>query len=121
MPTITYPVWETTASNHCGGSSFTYFGDKDKMWENSTALADHFFVLATNGSCQFALKRLDGLDNTILLGDLDMTDVLRSSIASSRDSPAFETVEGQMNCGSDAGSDGEVNFERTLRDPGSTN
>ena len=50
-----------------------------------------------------------------------MTDVLRSSIASSRDSPAFETVEGQMNCGSDAGSDGEVNFERTLRDPGSTN
>lgn len=35
-------------------------------WENSTALADHFFVLGTNGSCQFALKRLDGLNNTIM-------------------------------------------------------
>lgn len=35
-------------------------------WEDSTALKDHFFILATNGSCEFALKRLDGLDNTIL-------------------------------------------------------
>lgn len=35
-------------------------------WENSTALADHFFVLATYGDCEFALKRLDGLNNIML-------------------------------------------------------
>jgi hypothetical protein len=42
---------------------FTY---ELSFWENSTALADHFFVLGINGSCQFALKRLDGLNNTLL-------------------------------------------------------
>lgn len=46
-----------------GNDHFTY---ELSQWENSTALADHFFILATTGSCQFALKRLDGLDNTIL-------------------------------------------------------
>lgn len=46
-----------------GYGHFTY---ELSHWENSTALTDHFFVLGTNGSCQFALKRLDGLDNTIL-------------------------------------------------------
>lgn len=42
---------------------FTY---ELSQWQNSTALADHFFVLAANGSCHFALKRVDGLDNTIM-------------------------------------------------------
>lgn len=42
---------------------FTY---ELSQWVNSTALADHFFILETNGNCQFALKRLDGLDNTIM-------------------------------------------------------
>jgi len=50
-----------------------------------------------------------------------MKDVVSSSIASSRDGVAFETVEGQMNCDTDAGNKGEVNFEWTLRTPGSTN
>lgn len=35
-------------------------------WENSTALADHFFILTASAQCEFALKRLDGLNNTIM-------------------------------------------------------
>ena len=50
-----------------------------------------------------------------------MKDLVGSSIASSRDGVAFETVEGQMNCDSDVGNSGEVNFEWTLRAPGSIN
>lgn len=46
-----------------GDVHFTY---ELTQWENSTGLADHFYVLTSNGSCQFALKRLDGLDNKIL-------------------------------------------------------
>jgi hypothetical protein len=50
-----------------------------------------------------------------------MKDVVGSSIASSHGGGVFETVEGQMNCNTDAGNEGEVNFEWTLRTPGSTN
>lgn len=50
-----------------------------------------------------------------------MKDVVQSAIASSSDGVNFETVEGQMNCDTDPGNGGEVNFEWTLRTPGSTN
>lgn len=50
-----------------------------------------------------------------------MKDLIHSAIASSRDGVAFETVEGQMNCDSDVANDGAINFEWTLRTPGSTN
>ncbi|POS69168.1 hypothetical protein DHEL01_v212436 [Diaporthe helianthi] len=145
-PTAKFALWELTASSHCGTSSFKYFGPNDKLvpvadcnkllldlwkdyhftyelfnWENSTALADHFFVLATNGDCEFALKRLDGLDNIMLLGDQDIKEVVNSSIANSRDGVSFGTVEGQMNCDTDSPNSGEVNFEWTLRTPGSIN
>lgn len=43
-----------------------HFAYELSLWENSTALTDHFFMLGTNGSCQFALKRLDGLNNTLM-------------------------------------------------------
>lgn len=35
-------------------------------WQNSTELADHFFILARYGDCEFALKRLDGINNMLL-------------------------------------------------------
>lgn len=50
-----------------------------------------------------------------------MKDVVNSAIANSHKIVAFETVEGQMNCDTDAGNGGEVNFEWTLRTPGSIN
>ncbi|KAJ0124895.1 hypothetical protein J7T55_006238 [Diaporthe amygdali] len=144
-PNDVVAVEESSASNQCRDSSFSYLGDTDKMvpiadcnnllalwdpghftyqlscWENSTALADHFFVLAANGSCEFAIKSIDGLDNTIMLGDQDMKDLVHTSIASSRDGVTFETVEGQMNCNSDVANNGESNFEWTIRTPGSVN
>lgn len=36
------------------------------LWQNSTALEDHFWTYVTSGSCQFALKRVDGLNTTVL-------------------------------------------------------
>lgn len=145
-PTTRFALWQQAPSSHCGTSSFTYFGHNDNLvpiadcnklvldlwkdnhftyelstWHNSTALADHFFVLATNGRCEFALKRLDGLDNTMLLGDQDIKDLVSGAVASSRDGDSFETVEGHMNCKTEPGNRGEVNFEWTLRTPGSIN
>lgn len=35
------------------------------LWQNSTALVDHFWTYVTAGSCQFALKRVDGLNNVV--------------------------------------------------------
>lgn len=35
------------------------------LWQNSTALEDHFWTYVTSGSCQFALKRTDGFNNTV--------------------------------------------------------
>ncbi|KAI3398767.1 hypothetical protein diail_8634, partial [Diaporthe ilicicola] len=55
------------------------------------------------------------------LGDQDVKDLIHSSIASSGDGVTFETVEGQMKCNSDVANNGEINFEWTLRTPGSTN
>lgn len=34
-------------------------------WRDSTALEDHFWVYVTSGSCQLALKRVDGLNDTV--------------------------------------------------------
>lgn len=56
----------TDCNNLLAEWSFGHFTYELSRWEDSTALKDHFFILATNGSCEFALKRLDGLNNTIL-------------------------------------------------------
>ncbi|KAL1861625.1 hypothetical protein Daus18300_008741 [Diaporthe australafricana] len=144
-PTIADPIWDSTPSNQCGSSTFNYFGNKDNMvpvsdcnlllaywdqgrftyllsgWEDSTALEDHFAVVVGKGKCEFALKRLDGLNNTIMLGGQDTKDLITSAILSSRNAVTFETVEGQMNCNSDVANDGAINIEWTLRTPGSTN
>lgn len=36
-----------------------------RSWQDSTGRADHFWTYATAGSCQFALKRVDGLNTTV--------------------------------------------------------
>lgn len=35
------------------------------IWRDSTALEDHFWTYVTSGTCQFALKRVDGLNDTV--------------------------------------------------------
>lgn len=35
------------------------------LWKNSTAKVDHFWTYVTSGSCQFALKRTDGFNDTV--------------------------------------------------------
>lgn len=78
-----------TDYTQCQGSTFDVIGDGDilisdcqailddlegrsgfimrlTLWQNSTGLEDHFWTYVTSGSCQFALKRVDGLDTTVL-------------------------------------------------------
>lgn len=53
---------QLTASWHDQGNFTLQLSD----WTNSTGLVDHFYTLGTYGSCQFAFKRTDGLNTTVL-------------------------------------------------------
>lgn len=74
--------------NFCGDSSFKAIGPDGEIlvadcqalvnswgtdyfqyvlsdWEDTTALNDHFWTVATNNTCQFGIKRVDGLQNVV--------------------------------------------------------
>ncbi|KAG6360040.1 hypothetical protein INS49_011096 [Diaporthe citri] len=69
-------------------------------WRDSTDLSDEYYKLFTVGSCELAVKRIDGGKSTTWIGKFDIHSIINQSVelAKTGGGDQLETTHGEMNC-----------------------
>ncbi|KAL1861626.1 hypothetical protein Daus18300_008742 [Diaporthe australafricana] len=85
------------------GWSGANFSIKMSDWHDSTDLSDQYYKLLTHGSCEIAVKRIDGRNDTAWVGKFDFQNIIDHSVEVSKtgNGDQVETMKGEMNCTSD--------------------
>ncbi|KUI60689.1 hypothetical protein VP1G_07855 [Cytospora mali] len=102
-----------------GGWNASHFNLDMRDWVNSTGDVDTFYKVVTRGSCQFVIRRADGVGGPVFIGDGDIKPLINGSIhrATFGNGTQLQTTEGNMTCATDWEPGALV--ERSLRHSGS--
>ncbi|KUI73808.1 hypothetical protein VM1G_09394 [Cytospora mali] len=103
------------------GWNASHFNLDMRGWVNSTGDVDTFYKIVTWGSCEFVVRRGDGVGGPVFIGDGDIKPLINGSIhrAMFGNGTQLQSTEGNMTCAAD--SEPGALIQWSLRHSGSSN